>query len=114
YVNADIVLLSDFARAFEKVRRRLSKFLMVSRRINIHIPEALTFEAGWESRMKTRRNSDGVAGDHKFIDVFVFPKGMYAHVPDFAIGRLWVDSWLLKAVWEQMSEVVYWSLVCRV
>src|SRR5882724_792975 len=87
YVNADIMLLSDFAGAFEKVRRQIPKFLMVSRRINIDIPEALAFEAGWESHMKMRRNATGVAGDYMFIDVFVFPKGMYGHVPDFAIGR---------------------------
>ena len=114
YVNADIVLLSDFARAFEKVRRQVPKSLMVSKRVNIDIAEALTFEAGWESRMKTRRNSDGVAGDHKFIDVFVFPKGMYAHVPDFAIGRLWFDHWLIKAVREQNLPVVDTSLVATV
>ena len=114
YVNADIMLLSDFAAAFEAVRRQVPKFLMVSKRINMEIPEALAFEAGWESGMKTRRDSTGVARDFKFIDVFVFPKGTYAHVPDFAIGRLWFDHWLIKAAREQNLPVVDASLAAPV
>jgi hypothetical protein len=87
---------------------------MVSKRINIDIPEALAFEAGWESCMKARRDSTGVDGDYTAIDVFVFPKGAYAHVPDFAIGRLWFDHWLIKAAREQNLPVVDASLVAPV
>jgi len=114
YVNADIMLLSDFAAAFEEVRRQVPKFLMVSKRINIDIPEALAFEAYWESHIKARRDSTGVDGDYTAIDVFVFPKGTYAHVPDFAIGRLWFDHWLIKAVREQNLPVVDASRVAPV
>jgi hypothetical protein len=114
YVNADIILLSDFAAAYEEVRRQVPKFLLISKRINLDIPEALAFEPGWESSMKTRRDSTGVDGDYTAIDVFVFAKGTYAHVPDFAIGRLWFDHWLIKAVREQNMPVVDASLVAPV
>ncbi len=114
YVNADIMLLSDFAAAFAAARRQVPKFLMISRRINLDIPEALAFEAGWESSLKARRDSTGVAGDYTAIDVFVFPKGAYAHVPDFAIGRLWFDHWLIKAAREQNMPVVDASLAAPV
>jgi hypothetical protein len=110
YVNADILLLGDFAGAFETVRQRMPKFLMVSKRINLDVPEMLTFEAGWEPRMKARRDTTGVDGDYTNIDIFVFPKGMYGRVPDFAIGRLWFDHWLIKAVREQNLPVVDVSL----
>ena len=33
-------------------------------------------------------------GEH-LIDYFVFPKGLYDHVPPFAIGRPCYDSWLI-------------------
>ncbi len=114
YVNADIMLLSDFAAAYEEVRRQVPKFLLISKRINLNIPKALAFEPGWESSMKTRRDSTGVDGPYTAIDVFVFPKGTYAHVPDFAIGRLWFDHWLIKAVREQNMPVVDVSRVAPV
>lgn len=111
YVNADILLLNDFAGAFETVRKEVPKCLMVSKRINLDIPEALAFEPGWEARMKARRDATGADGDYTNIDVFVFPKGTYGQVPDFAIGRLWFDHWLIKAVREQDLPVVDVSLV---
>jgi hypothetical protein len=114
YVNADIVLLSDFAAAFEEVRRQVPKFLMISKRINLDIPEALAFEPGWETSMQARRDSTGVDGHYTAIDVFVFRKGTYTHVPDFAIGRLWFDPWLIKAVRGQNMPVVDASLVAPV
>jgi hypothetical protein len=114
YINADVMLLSDFAAAFAAARRQVPKFLMISRRINLDIPEPLAFEPGWESSMKARRDSTGLGGDYTAIDVFVFPKGTYAHVPDFAIGRLWFDHWLIKAAREQNLPVVDASLLSPV
>jgi hypothetical protein len=43
--------------------------------------------------------------------VFVYPKGLYPRIPDFAIGRPWFDHWLIKAVREQNLPVVDASLV---
>lgn len=114
YVNADIMLLSDFAAAFEEARRQIPKFLLISKRIDLDNPEAMAFEPGWESSLKTRRDTTGVGGHYSAIDVFVFPKGTYAHVPDFAIGRLWFDQWLIKAVRQQNVPVVDASLVAPV
>src|SRR5260370_37740418 len=39
---------------------------------------------------------------------------MYRQIPDFAIGRLWFDHWLIKAVREQNLPVVDASLVAPV
>ena len=97
YVNADIVLLRAFAEAVAQVRAKLAKFLIVAKRINIDVVEPLSFEAGWENALKSRAAADGIPGDHTAIDVFVFPKGTYPMVPDFGIGRLWFDQWLVKA-----------------
>jgi hypothetical protein len=114
YVNADIILLSDFLRAAETVQREFGKSLLISKRINMDIPEKLDFDAGWEETIKRRASTNGREGDHTAIDVFVFPKGMYSEIPDFAIGRLWFDQWLIKAVRKQNLPVVDASLVAPV
>ena len=114
YVNADIILLSDFLRAAETVQRRFPKSLVVSKRVNLDIAETLNFDARWEEAIKQRASATGRDEHYSGIDVFVFPKGMYAQVPDFAIGRLWFDHWLIKAVREQNLPVVDASLVAPV
>jgi len=114
YVNADIILLSDFPRAVETVQRRFPKSLLVSKRINLDVNEKLDFNSQWEESIKRRRKASGKDDDYTSIDVFAFPRGLYPAIPDFAIGRLWFDHWLIKAVREQNLPVVDASLVAPV
>jgi hypothetical protein len=114
YVNADILLLSDFGSAVEQVTKAFPKFLCVSKRINIDVPEAISFAANWEAPLQARSRESGKCGDHTAIDVFVFPKGAYRDVPDFGIGRLWFDQWLIKAAREEKIPVVDLSPVAPV
>jgi hypothetical protein len=106
YVNADIILLSDFLRAVGFVQKQTPKSLMVSKRINLDIRERLEFGAGWEEAIKLRTRATGEDEHYSGIDVFVYPKGMYPQIPEFAIGRLWWDHWLIKAVRERKLPVV--------
>jgi len=114
YVNADIILLSDFLRASKTVQRKFPNSLLISKRINLDIAEKLDFDARWEEAIKRRASATGKDEHYTGIDVFVFPKGMYRQIPDFAIGRLWFDHWLIKAVREQNLPVVDASLVAPV
>jgi hypothetical protein len=114
YVNADILLLSDFAIAVERVTKTFGKFLCVSKRMNIDVPQTIKFAAEWETPIKARCREIGQPGDHTSIDVFVFPKGAYRNVPDFGIGRLWFDQWLIKAARVEEIPVVDLSLVAPV
>jgi hypothetical protein len=106
YVNADIILLGDFLRAVGFVQKKMPKSLMVSKRINLDIRERLEFGAGWEETIKRQISTTGEDEHYSGIDVFAYPKGMYPHIPEFAIGRLWWDHWLIKAVREQKLPVV--------
>ncbi|HTT33123.1 MAG TPA: hypothetical protein VMH48_05945 [Methylomirabilota bacterium] len=106
YVNADIILLSDFLRAVRMVQQRMPKSLLVSKRINLDVPEPLAFESGWEDAIKQRAKTTGADEHYSGIDIFLFPKGMYKEIPDFAIGRLWFDHWLIKAVRLQRLPVI--------
>ncbi|MGA8367037.1 MAG: hypothetical protein ACLQMT_00865 [Candidatus Acidiferrales bacterium] len=106
YVNADILVLSDFPRALAHVTEQLKAFLAISERINLDVPQAIDFDAGWETAIKGRSKKTGIPVGYTGIDIFVFPKGTYPHVPDFGIGRLWFDQWLIKAARESGTPVV--------
>jgi hypothetical protein len=79
---------------------------MVSKRINLDVPEPLEFQPGWEETLKLRARTTGVPEHYSGIDVFFFPKDMYPAVPDFAIGRPWFDHWLIKAARLQDLPVI--------
>jgi hypothetical protein len=113
YLNADILLPPAFTPAVELVQKGFSKFVMVSRRINVDVAEPLDFAEGWESKLGVQGGGPA-SGDYTAIDVFVFGKGTYRRVPDFAIGRLWFDQWLIKAALEQNLPLIDASRVAPV
>lgn len=114
YVNADILLLSEFSKATALASRGLPRFLLVSQRINLDITEPIAFDTDWESSTRERSERGGVPGDHTAIDVFVFSRGLYPNMPDFGLGRLWFDQWLIKAALQGGVPVVDLSRVAPV
>jgi len=106
YVNADIILPSEFTAGIEKVRQRFGKFLAVGRRTNLEVREPLDLGAGWEEKLKERMRKEGQLESHTGIDFFVFPRGTYEQVPPLAIGRVWFDQWCIKYARKKRLPVV--------
>ena len=95
YVNADLILMSDFVGAIHRVLEQEPRFLLVGRRWNLDIRDALLFDAQWERQLKGRIAKEGVLHPHFAVDYFVFPKGVLGEIPPFAIGRPAWDNWIL-------------------
>ena len=55
YVNADIILMSDFMRAVEEVARRKRRFLMVGQRWDLDVQEPLDFSSAGRALRRDRR-----------------------------------------------------------
>ncbi len=99
YVNADIILMSDFINAVQKVIAQMGeqKFLLVSRRWNIELKERWNFEqSNWESELRSYVMKHGKLDRPSAIDYFIFPKGLWKKIPPFALGRLRWDNWLIS------------------
>jgi hypothetical protein len=114
YVNADIIILDDFVEMLQHTQKQLASFLYVAKRVNIDVTEPLKFSEGWQDSLKNQARSAGSDGPHTAIDVFAFPKGAYVEIPDFFIGRLWFDHWLIKAAIQNRLPVVDASQVAPV
>ena len=97
YVNADIILLSDFLAAISKVVNELPgrPVLMVGRRWDVEIKEYLNFDLDWEQRLRAYVRESGRLQSPRSIDYFVFEKGVYDSIPAFALGRSAWDNWLI-------------------
>ncbi len=94
YVNADIILMSDFLQAVQRIHKRT--FLMVGRRWNLKVDELVNFDdPNWESRLRAAVVERGVLERPEAIDYFVFPKGTFSDIPSFAVGRPGWDNWMI-------------------
>jgi len=97
HINCDILLMSDFRAAVERLPKSFDRFLMAGRRWDTDIREPLDFKAAdWEKTLRKRAVETGHQRPHQWIDYFVFDKGLYYQkIPGFVIGRPGWDPWLL-------------------
>jgi len=107
YVNCDILLLSDFAAAFARIREAHRKFLMVGRRWDTPIttswPEFSNAAAN-EAREFGRKS--GVQQPGYSVDYFLFTRGLYNDMPPLVIGRIWWDHWLVYHARQLHADVI--------
>jgi len=103
YANCDIMLMSDFREALTRVSAAHSRFLMVGRRWDTEIREAINFEAGrWEDQVRQRALKEGRQRDGWWIDYFAFSRGVYgADFPALVVGRIRWDNWM---VWKALED----------
>jgi hypothetical protein len=96
YVNADIILLSDFPVAVAHVRQRKRRFLMVGKRWDIDLGTPLDVaEQTWEEGLRSVVATSGQPRTAEWVDYFVFNRGLFQDLLPFALGRAAFDNWLL-------------------
>jgi hypothetical protein len=111
YVNSDIMLLQDLNAAVERVRDA-ENFLMVGQRWNLDVADRIDFsrpEIDRELRLRTMHH--GALALMWAMDYFVFPRGMWQKLPQFAIGRPGWDNWMLYQSRTMNIELINSSLV---
>jgi len=99
YVNADIMLLTDFSQALERMLYLKRRFLMVGRRTDFDQKGRLDFKEGWEQGLVQRVRDTGRLQGPPFIDFFVYTRGLWGDLPGsmppLALGRCSWDNWLI-------------------
>jgi hypothetical protein len=95
YVNADIILLSDFIPAVQRIR--FPMFLAVGQRWDINLAEPWDFKpSDWEERLRRYVVDYGVRHPPAGSDYFVFPRDCaIGKLPPFAVGRPGWDNWMI-------------------
>jgi hypothetical protein len=97
YVNCDIILMSDFREAVERLCERRRDFMMIGRRWDLGVTERIEFDrADWERELRAVALREGKQRPADWIDYFVFSRGLYyGKIPPFVIGRPGWDNWLV-------------------
>jgi hypothetical protein len=106
YVNADIILMSDFMKGVQIVARRMNKFLIVGRRWNVDILEPLNFDdPEWEKELRDFVMNNGELF-FQGADYFAFPRKLFREIPPFAVGRAAWDNWMTYKARSLFAPVV--------
>lgn len=94
FINTDIILMSDFVQAIERVN--LPEFVVCGRRWDLELRCLLDFNAAnWECNLRARIRQTATLHSAEGMDYFVFRRGLFREMPSFAIGRTIWDNWLL-------------------
>lgn len=105
YVNADIVLLSDFASMTARIGR--ARCLVIGKRTNLEVSEEIEFsDSNWEQALRDKVRRNGSLHSRTGMDYFLFPRGLWRDLPPFAIGRLMWDNWLIYDARRRRLHVV--------
>ena len=105
YVNADIILLSDFLPAIGSIDRK--PYLAIGQRWDLNVDERLNFnKQDWEVSLRRNLAISGKLHAVTGIDYFVFPPALYQNLPPFAIGRSAWDNWLIYHARRQGIPVI--------
>jgi hypothetical protein len=95
YVNADILLLPETLPLVARVAAQAADFVLVGQRYDLDITQPLDFAPGWDAALRTRIEREGRLHPQGGSDYFIFPRSLYARIPDFAIGRAGWDNWMI-------------------
>lgn len=95
YVNADMLFLPDFVQAARTVSTQIETFLMIGQRWDLDQRGLLDFSNGWVSRLQADIHQRGRLHTPSGSDYFIFPRHLFAEMPDFAIGRAGWDNWMI-------------------
>jgi hypothetical protein len=97
YINCDIILLSNFRAAVERLPGLSSSFLMAGQRWDTDVTEPLDFSRpDWEVSIRQRALTANRQRPPRYIDYFVFSRGLYdRNTPPLVIGRAGFDNWMM-------------------
>lgn len=98
YVNTDIILMSDFVEALQRVIEKKQRFLMVGERWDVEVKEFLDFKAAdREQKLRLHVSKHGQLHFPRAVamDYFVFPRFIWGKLPPFAVGRPGWDNWMI-------------------
>lgn len=94
YVNADIILMSNFVAALRHIPSE--PFLLVGQCWALDVTELINFDLpDWEHGLRQRVATAGRPRGPAAVDYFLFRRGQLPTISPFAVGRHLWDNWMI-------------------
>ena len=95
YVNADILVMSDFVESAKLVASQVKDFLVIGQRWDLDVHSELDYDQNWEVRLRENVKVNGSLHPPAGSDYFIFARHLFIDMPQFAIGRAGWDNWAI-------------------
>lgn len=97
YINADIIIVTqNLIQAVNIVQQRWERFVILCSRWELFMINEIDFSfPGWQEQFRNLVKENAKAPLSIGIDLFLFPRGFYRHIPPFGLGRKHWDNWLI-------------------
>lgn len=105
-INADMILMTDFAEATKQVVKLKEKFVLLSQRWDLDVTQPIQFDEAWETHLRKDIKTQGKLHKPSGSDFFLFPLSSYLDIPDFAIGRAGWDNWMIYRARQEKWPVI--------
>lgn len=93
YVNSDIIFPPDSLKSIKQILN--NKYLLVGQRWDTQVDREIDFHSDdWFKRFKQEYIPKGKIHPPAGSDYFIYPKGLFDHLPAFAVGRPYWDNWM--------------------
>ena len=106
YVNADILVMSDFVEVAKLVASQVKDFLVIGQRWDLDVRSELDYDSFWEARLRENVQINGSLHPPAGSDYFIFSRHLFVDMPEFVIGRAGWDNW---AIYHGVSSG--WSVI---
>ena len=94
YINADIIIFSDFIVAAVNTSKQMDEFLLVGQRWDLEVNQRIDFSKNWQDALKDNCSKNGKLHPRGGSDYFIYPRKCFSTIPDFAVGRAGWDNWM--------------------
>ncbi|MEL6929236.1 MAG: glycosyltransferase [Cyanobacteria bacterium J06600_6] len=107
YVNSDIVLLQDFMLGMLEIAKKYDRFMAIGRRWDIDLIAPIDFNnPQWSAELQDLILATASLHSVHGKDYFVFPRNLFAQIPEFAVGRATWDNWMVHTALKREYDVV--------
>lgn len=108
YINADIIVTQNLIDATNIVRQRWKRFVISCTTWSLSMENKIInfTSSNWQEQLRDMAQKNGIAPQSIGMDLFLFPRGLYHHIPPFAIGRMVWDNWLIFKARSQKIPLV--------
>lgn len=105
YINADIITCSDFS---EFLNYKLQdEFLIIGGRYDLDIVDFINFEnKNWEKDLWLKVEKEGKKHPLQGSDYFIFRKKSLTDIPEFAVGRVGWDIWMINEAQKRNLQTI--------
>lgn len=98
FINADIIVFSQFAKHILTIHEMLKKkYLVVGQRYDIDFNQKIHFDKNWEKCLDLLITQHACIHPPLGSDFFAFPTSQYCYqdIPDLIVGRGGWDNWMI-------------------